>query len=295
MKHFPDRQVAGTSHMNRTNGKSDMKMRPVSETLGAEISQIDLSRRLPDDDLAQLRQIWLDHKVLVIRNADLSEDDQDRFCRYFGDIAGLKSKTSDSKFLFVTNEDDRQRATAVQLGEMMFHIDQAYAEAPCKASTLYAMAIPDEGGNTCFADCEAAYDGLEDGLKARVEGRSALNYFNYGTNPSSRPDEVDPGAPQHVHPIVRTHPETGRKGLFVNRLMTMRIEGMERAESDALLGLLFDRIEAPENVYEHVWQVGDLVLWDNRCTAHARTWYNPEKRRLLRRMTILDENPVLAA
>ncbi len=272
-----------------------MKISPVSGTLGAEISHIDLSRLLPDDDLARLRQTWLDRKVLVIRDTDLSEEDQERFCRIFGDIAGLKSKNSDSKFLFVTNEDDPQRATAVQLGEMMFHIDQAYAAAPCKASTLYAMAIPDEGGNTCFADCQAAYDGLDEGLKARIEGRSALNYFNYGANPSSRPDAVDPEAPQYVHPIVRTHPETGRRGLFVNRLMTMRIEGMERAESDELLGLLFDRIEAPGNVYEHVWQVGDLVLWDNRCTAHARTWYDPAKRRLLRRMTILDESPVIAA
>jgi taurine dioxygenase len=272
-----------------------MEMRVVSKTLGAEISKIDLSQPLPSDDLTRLRQSWLDHKVLVIRDADLSEEDQDRFCRYFGDIAGLKSKNSNSKFLFVTNEEDPDKATAVQLGEMMFHIDQAYAESPCKASTLYSMVIPDEGGNTCFADCEAAYDGLGDDLKAKIEGRSALNYFNYGTNPSSRPDEIDPAAPQHTHPIIRTHPETGRKGLFVNRLMTMRIEGMDRAESDALLEQLFDRLEAPGNVYEHIWQVGDLVLWDNRCTAHARTWYDPAKRRLLRRMTILDENPVMAA
>jgi taurine dioxygenase len=272
-----------------------MEMRPVSKTLGAEISQIDLSQPLSGDNLARLRQSWLDHKVLVIRGAALSEEDQDRFCRYFGDIAGLKSNNSDSKFLFVTNQEDPDKATAVQLGEMMFHIDQAYAEAPCKASTLYSMVIPDEGGNTCFADCEAAYDGLDEDLKARIDGRSALNYFNYGTNPSSRPDQIDPTAPQHIHPIVRTHPETGRKGLFVNRLMTMRIEGMDRADSDALLEQLFDRLEAPGNVYEHIWQVGDLVLWDNRCTAHARTWYDPAKRRLLRRMTILDENPVIAA
>ena len=272
-----------------------MDINPASKTLGAEISLIDLSGELTGDALARLRQAWLDHKVLVIRNVDLSEEDQDRFCRYFGDIAGLKSKNSDSKFLFVTNKDDPDKATAVQLGEMMFHIDQAYAETPCKASTLYSMAIPDEGGNTCFADCEAAYDRLDDDLKAEIDGLSALNYFNYGTNPSTRPDDIDPTAPQHVHPVVRIHPETGRKGLFVNRLMTMRVDGMDRRDSDALLEKLFDRLEDPGNVYEHVWQVGDLVLWDNRCTAHARTWYDPNKRRLLRRMTILDENPVLAA
>lgn len=275
--------------------KTKMNITPVSKTLGAEISGIDLSGELSGNALTRLRQAWLDHKVLVIRNTDLAEEDQERFCRYFGDIAGLKSKKSDSKFLFVANEELPDKTTAVQAGEMMYHIDQCYAEKPSKASTLYSLVIPDEGGNTRFADCEAAYAALDDDTKAKIAGRTALNYFDYEESATTRVESMKATAPQWSHPIVRTHPETGRKGLFVNRQMTMRVDGMTEAESDALLEKLFDTLEAPENVYEHVWQVGDLVLWDNRCTAHARTYYDPAKTRLLRRMTILDESPVLAA
>ena len=175
---------------------------------------------------------------------------------------------------------------------MMFHIDQAYSESPCKGSTLYSVIIPDVGGNTCFSNCAKIYASLSDGWKQRLEGLTALNYFNYDTDPSTRPADIDPDAPQTSHPVIRTHPETGERSVFVNRLMTMRIDDLDRSESDEILYYLFDRIEDPANIYEHVWQVGDLVLWDNRCTAHARTDYDPEKRRLLRRMTVLDENPV---
>jgi taurine dioxygenase len=267
----------------------------LGKTLGAEISGIDLSQPLSDSELAALKQAWLDHKVIAVRGLNLSEDEQQRFCSYFGEIAGLKSKKSDSKFLFVANEELPDKTTAVQAGEMMYHIDQCYAERPSKASTLYSMVIPDEGGNTRFADCEAAYAALDDETRAKLVGRTALNYFDYEESATMRVAEIKPTAPQFSHPIVRTHPETGRKGLFVNRQMTMRIDGMDQAESDALLNTLFDALEAPENVYEHEWRVGDLVLWDNRCTAHSRTYYDPAKTRLLRRMTILDESPVLAA
>jgi taurine dioxygenase len=264
----------------------------LSDAAGAIVSGLDLTQALSTDDTQALKQAWQDHMVLLLRGQELTEEEQERFCQTFGEIAGLTSRNSDSKFLFVTNKDDPKLATAVQLGEMMFHCDQAYAEQPCKASTLYSIEIPDVGGNTSFANCCAAYDQLSDDWKERLEGKTALNYFNYATNPSIRPDEIDPDAPQHSHPVIRTHPETGRKTIYVNRLMTIRINEVEKEESDAILNYLFDLIESPHNIYEHVWQVHDLVLWDNRCTAHARQHYAPEKRRLLRRMTILDENPV---
>ena len=106
--------------------------------------------------------------------------------------------------------------------------DQAYSEKPCKGSTLYSLAIPDVGGNTCFANCCLAYDNLSSDWKARIENLTALNYFNYDTNPSIRPGDVDPNAPQHSHPVVRTHSETGRKTIYVNRLMTMKINEVEK-------------------------------------------------------------------
>ena len=273
-------------------GQSNITVTPLSDAGGAEISNVDLREPISDSTANALRQAWRDHKILVVRNQDITEEDQERFCRLFGELAGLKSRDATTKTLWVTNKEEPERVTAVQRGEMMFHIDQAYSKQPCKGSTLYSVIIPKEGGNTCFSNCTKIYQGLSDDWKRRLDGLTALNYFNYDTNPSTRPDEVDPEAPQFSHPVVRIHPETGEKSIFVNRLMTMRIDGVDRAESDDILGYLFDLIENPANVYEHIWQVGDLVLWDNRCTAHARTYYDPEERRLLRRMTILDENPV---
>lgn len=267
-------------------------IKKLSKAAGAEVVGLNLKSNLTPDVKNKLTKAWHDHMVLLVRGQEISEIEQEKFCRVFGDIAGLKSKNSDAKFLYVTNKEDPNNATAVQLGEMMFHHDQAYAENPCKASTLYSIEVPDVGGNTCFANCCAAYDQLTDYWKQRLEGKTALNYFNYDTNPSLRPDKIDPEAPQYSHPIIRTHPETGRKSIYVSRLMTIKINQVDEKESDEILNYLFDLTERFENVYEHVWQANDLVLWDNRCTAHARKSFDPEKRRLLRRMTIIDENPV---
>mgnify|MGYP003314215504 CR=1 FL=1 len=128
--------------------------------------------------------------------------------------------------------------------------------------------------------------------KNKLEGKTALNYFNYDTNPSLRPEIIDPSAPQYSHPVIRTHADTGKKSIYVSRLMTIKINDVDKEESKEILNYLFDLIENPSNIYEHYWRANDLVLWDNRCTAHARKYYYPKKGRLLRRMTILDENGV---
>jgi taurine dioxygenase len=175
---------------------------------------------------------------------------------------------------------------------MMFHYDQCYYEHPSMGSTLYAIEVPDDGGNTLFSNCRMAYDALSDAWKKRIEGLRALNYYDYGRNPTIRPETIDPDKPHWVHPIVRTHPETGRKALYVNRLMSIRIEVLAEDESSAILDYLFDHIERPEFVYEHEWKVCDLMMWDNRCSVHARTYFSPEKRRMMRRVTVRDPMPV---
>ena len=139
---------------------------------------------------------------------------------------------------------------------MMFHYDQCYYENPALGSTLYAIEVPDEGGNTLFANCRLAYEALDDGWKARLDGLRALHYYDYKRDPTLRPSTINPDAPQWVHPVVRTHPETGRKAIYVNRLMTLWIEGIDRAESDEILDYLFAHIEKPEFVYEHEWTGG---------------------------------------
>ena len=160
------------------------------------------------------------------------------------------------------------------------------------ASMLYALEVPSKGGNTLFANGYKAYETLPESIKKRIEGRKALNAYDYEAAAMHRGTRLREGIPSCWHPAVRTHPATGKKALYVNRLMTIAIEGMPQEESDRLLGMLFDHQEQLQFVYEHVWRPHDLLLWDNRCALHARTDFSAAERRLLRRLTILGEKPV---
>jgi len=269
---------------------------PLSEAIGARIEGVDLSRELDPETFDTVKGALFDHAIIVVPGQTLDEDDQERFCRYFGELEMVRSgeATSDHPaVLMITNVTDSGRPTALEDGEMMFHYDQCYYENPALGSTLYAIEIPDEGGNTLFANCRLAYEALDDGWKARLDGLKALHYYDYKRDPTLRPSTINPDAPQWVHPVVRTHPETGKKAVYVNRLMTLWIEGIDRDESDEILDYLFVHIEKPEFVYEHAWTVGELIMWDNRCSAHARTWFSPEKRRMMRRVTVRDPYPVV--
>ena len=274
-----------------------LKITPLSDALGASITGVDLSATLDDATVESIHKALLDNVIIVFPGQKIDESDQERFCRTFGALQEVrtgKSVGSDHPaVMMITNVKDTGRPTALEDGEMMFHYDQCYYEHPCLGSTLYALEIPDEGGNTLFSNCARAYEALPDAWKKRIERLKALNYYDYGGNPTVRPEKIDTSKPHWVHPVVRTHPETGRKALYVNRLMTIRIEGLPKAESDEILDCLFDHIEKPEFIYEHKWHVGDLMMWDNRCSVHARTWFSPEERRMMRRVTVRDDTPVL--
>ncbi len=170
-------------------------------------------------------------------------------------------------------------------GEMMFHHDTIHRDEPHKATLLYSVEIPTYGGDTLFASGTAAYDALDPTMKKKLEGLRAVNFYVYNSVKRNDKQAVD-ATSQAVHPVVRTHEETGRKALYVNRLMSVRIEGMAEAESEALLNFLFDHSEKPEFVYTHVWRKGDLIVWDNRCSSHARTDFPADQRRLLLRTTV---------
>jgi taurine dioxygenase len=176
-------------------------------------------------------------------------------------------------------------------GEMQFHTDQCYVEKPAAASMLYAIEVPRSGGNTLFANAYLAYETLPAEIKRRIEGRKAINAYDYDNAATSRGTRLREGVPHYAHPVVRTHPATRRKALYVNRLMTIAIEGLSPNESDELLNFLFDHQEQQRFVYEHVWRVGDILMWDNRCTLHARTDFSPDERRLMRRIALLGEKP----
>lgn len=273
------------------------KVENLSDALGAKITGIDLSRDLDAGTITALRQAWLENVIVVFPDQKLTEAEQERFCRKFGELelvrSALAQDSEHPSIMLITNVRDTGKVTALEDGEMYFHYDQCYYEVPADATILYAMEVPKAGGHTLFANCYTAYETLPGDIKRRIDGLRALNYYDYRHDPTVRPDTLNADAPRWVHPVVRTHPETGRKALFINRLMTISIEGMDVAESDKLLQSLFDHMEQPRFIYEHEWAVGDLMMWDNRCSIHARTDFDPSQRRMMRRITVRGSSPVV--
>jgi taurine dioxygenase len=284
------------AHVEAKPHPAAFAVRPLSLALGAEIVGVDLAQEIDDLTFAQIRDAWHEHLVILLRDQELSEDDQVRFAEKFGPPAVIHTKQfvrNHPAVMLISNiREDGQPIGALPDGEMHFHTDQCHQERPAMASMLYAIEVPRAGGNTLFANGYKAYETLPDALKLRIAGRKALNAYDYDTAAMKRGTRLAEGVPSCVHPVVRTHPATGRKALYVNRLMTVRIEGLPVGESDELLDTLFAHQERREFVYEHLWRPGDLLMWDNRCTLHARTDFSPDERRLMRRVTILGEQPV---
>ena len=270
-------------------------VRQLSPALGAEILGVDLRDPIDDALKQKFLDVWHQHLVILLRNQTLDEDTQVRFAETFGAPAKITSgRTFSAKHpsvMLISNiRKDGKPIGALPDGEMHFHTDQCHQATPAKASMLYAIEIPSKGGNTLFSNAYTAYETLPEDIKHRIAGRRALNA--YDKDSTLRSASYDNAGSSCWHPVVRTHPATGRKALYVNRLMTREIEGLPRQESDTILQTLFDHQEQPCFVYEHVWRPGDILMWDNRCTLHARTDFSAGERRLLRRVTILGEKPV---
>ena len=273
-----------------------LSTRPVSPALGLEVLGVDLRKPIGKALAAQLEDVWHQGLVILLRDQNLTEEDEVRFAECFGTLAKTLNVHHTGKHpatMLISNiRKDGKPIGALPDGEMQFHTDQCYVERPAKASMLYAIEVPSVGGNTLFANAYAAYETLPDEVKRRIDGKKAINAYDYDNASVKRGTRLGEGVPQYSHPVVRTHPATGRKALYVNRLMTIAIEGMDRDESDELLNFLFEHQEQPRFVYEHIWRVGDILMWDNRCTLHARTDFSSAERRLMRRVTILGEKPV---
>ena len=273
-----------------------LQTRPLSPALGAEIVGVDLSLPMSDELFEKVRQCWHDNVVILFRNQHLSEADQVRFAERFGPLAISHTRrytTANPAVMLISNiRENGKQIGALPDGEMQFHSDQCYQEKPAMASMLYAIEVPSVGGNTLFANAYKAYETLPDDIKRRLDGRKALHAYDYDNASMKRGTRLKEGVPHFVHPVFRTHPATGRKALYVNRLMTIAIDGLPEAESDELLNFLFAHQENPAFVYEHVWRVGDMLMWDNRCALHARTDFSNDERRLMRRVTVLGERPM---
>jgi taurine dioxygenase len=268
------------------------KLHPV---IGAEISGVDLSRELDDHTVGQIRDAWHAHTVLVFRDQDLSEDDQIRFAAHFGPVAGRVAPVHGdaldapdwNNLMLITDHVDSNGEPIGSLGhgEMTFHTDKCYRERPHRTSFLYGIEIPSEGGNTKFTSLYAAYDNMPDDLKRRLDDAFVMQGHEYGGYGRLNLD-VDLEDMHHFRqPLIVTVPGSGRKSLYLSRLNTLWIEGMDRDESEAILEPLFDIAEDPASMYEHVWRKGDLLLWDNLACLHARTDWPDGETRTLRRCT----------
>ena len=280
----------------------DVVVTPLSPACGAEISGADLTKPLSSSTVAAIKDAWGRHLVLVFRGQTLTEEQQLRFASYFGDL-GIRKKApeplrsraegiyqTNEKVLLVTNiKVDGQPIGAFGEGEFWFHIDSGYTARPYRYTFLYALELPSRGGNTMFSNMYKAYDAVPAALKAKLRGRKALHIHEYKRSEKADISGDISGIPHCYHPVFMTHPDTGRKSLFVDRLMTARIEGLDQAESNVVLQQLYEIGERREFIYEHVWRPGDFLMWDNRCTIHARTDFPKEERRLLRRCTVEGE------
>ena len=232
----------------------------------------------------------------VFRGQDLSEEDQLRAAGYFGKVRIRRKPANgrtpggefDTPFMMVTNILENGKSIgAFGDGEMWFHHDTSYYPAPNRATLLYSMQITTSGGQTCFSNMYQAYENIPRALRDRLEGRKVLQVHDYKRRERIDVDNIDLASILHQEqPIFVTHPATGKKALYVSRLMTARIEGLSKQESEAALEQLFDISEDPAIRYEHDWKLGDLVIWDNWCSIHMRRDFPREEPRLMRRLTI---------
>src|ERR1700704_3670489 len=230
---------------------------PLSKHIGAEIRGLDLHDKPDDETIKAIYQAWLDHLVIIFPDQHLLQEDLVRVTGYFGEQGMPRrppkffpkgyAKILPGIMLISNIRENGEPIGALPDGEMMFHHDMIHSEMPDKGTLLYSVEIPSAGGNTLFASGYAAYDTLDPKIRSKLEGRKAV---------------------------------------YVTRLMTVGVDGMQREESEPLLNAVFDHAERPEFVYEHVWRLGDLLLWDNRCSSHARTDFPSAERRLMLRTTV---------
>jgi taurine dioxygenase len=276
--------------------RTTLEVVPLTKHIGAEIRGIDLRDTLCAETIRDIHKAWLDHLVLVFRGQRFSQEDLIRATGYFGEIGPLSrppkyfpkgyTKLLPNVMLISNIRENGEIIGALPDGEMNFHHDMIHAELPHNGTLLYSVEIPSYGGDTLFASGYAAYDTLDPTVRHRLEGRKALNHYNYGTTIRGDTSKAVEAFSEAVHPVFRTHDETGRKAIYVDRLMSVKVIDMPEADSDELLKAVFDHSEHAEFVYRHTWRVGDLLVWDNRCSAHARDDFPSDQRRLLWRTTV---------
>ena len=269
-----------------------LQAEPITGVLGAEVSGLDIAS-LDDDTVAELRALWMEHKVLVLRDQHVSVEEHIAFGRRFGELE-IHPFAPDSEghpeivLLEAGGDTGSTRVAAA------WHSDVTWRAEPSLGSILRGRVVPAVGGDTCFADATAAYERLSDEWKERVEGRTATHdyarVFGRGVKPEDREAMRETYPPQH-HPVIRTHPETGARGIYTNIGFTSHVDDVEPEESDAILRHLERAIMDPSVQMRVRWQPDTFVMWDNRAVQHsATTDFLPAYRRM-ERVTIAGDRP----
>jgi taurine dioxygenase len=277
---------------------------PTGAALGATVNGVDL-RQVSEATFARIMQAWHEHSVLLFRAQTLTDQDLIAFSRRLGDLDWAPVQETGRRFVeglpeiyIVSNvKVNGEPIGSLGDGEAVWHTDMSYLDLPPKASMLYSLEVPPTGGNTSFCTMYGIYEALPQQLKDRIAGLKIKHdgtynsggYLRQGVTPTDDPRQ-SPGA---VHPLVCTHPANGRRMLYLGRRRNAYLVGLELAESEALLNELWSIVDQREFRWEHVWRVGDLVLWDNRCTMHRRDAFDPNSRRIMHRTQVKgDARPV---
>jgi taurine dioxygenase len=292
---------------------------PTGAALGAEITGIDLGGEVPPDTREALIEAWVEHLVLLFRDQDLTADRFLAAARLFGDLqvsitrrrpgAAAEAVTGDAGapeicVLHNLGPDGRPAASnsGAGSGALAWHSDNSYSETPPAGTMLYAREVPPSGGNTCFSNQYLAYEALDAAVRESLAGRTAVQDYSRDGAGRLRPDVSAPATREEVpgahHPIVRTHPLSGRRALYLGRRFaqpSQYVDGMPHADSERLLDLLWERATDPAFVWCHAWQRGDVLLWDNRCTLHRRDAIPTTARRVMLRTLIAGDAPLSGA
>ena len=268
--------------------------RALSPSFGAEVLNFDPSALQSKEPIDAIRALWAEHKLLLFRDQDFDEATLVQLSKKFGSLEIHVREEYLSRehpeILYVSNiEREGRRIGILADTEVGWHYDQIYLPKPAVGSLLMADILPPEGGNTEFADMCAAFDALPEATQAKLEGCLANQSYEAFNQAYSVPtnNKQKARSPDIHHPLVRTHPVTGKKALYLCPGMTTDIVGWDAEESAEMLAFLFDWTTRPEFVYSHEWQPGDALLWDNACTMHRRDPFDPHHARLMKRTTIL--------
>jgi len=294
------------AHLKETpiEKQATVQVKPFATALGAEVICGNVNRLSPAD-LEMVRQAWLDHLVLLVRGQTLSADDLIGFAKTFGEVdlatpvselpAGVKERPNPYISMVSNVKEDGMPIGTLGDGEVVWHTDMSYHEAPISASILYAIEVPEVGGRTGFVNMYEALESLPEQEQERVRALSIKNDATYnsagqirrGMNPVTDV-RTSPGV---THPAVRTHPETNHNALYLGRRPNAYINGLDVDESEKLLNMLWSHATS-RPAWFHQWEVGDIVLWDNRCVMHRREPFDPSTRRIMQRLQCKGDAPI---